>query len=204
MLPFSFIISQTVQKEAAASGLHSFLNKIPVNDKIEYGFDSKDVLADAYLGEPMRVAAISTSKILNFTSGEPIDSIKTETDMWYFPVLINNNVKAILVVDKVNNRWSAVSLGYARLAKEIGQIKNEWKKSDGYTLNLFVNFNSGKYMFSVPEAGKDNLTIINYSNYDSKSDALYFNDTLSSDKYKTLKSVSKTIENLKSLLGNKN
>ena len=54
-----------------------------------------------------------------------MSSILTVTDMWYFPVMIQNEIRCILVVDYMDGKWQAVSLGYAepRQVPESGQTE---------------------------------------------------------------------------------
>jgi len=78
--------------------------------------------------------------------------------MWYFPVQIAGQPRAILVVDWLDNQWQAVSLGYAGLAKELGVLSRQWNASQGYNPMLIVVFQAKQYLFTVPEKDSQNLT----------------------------------------------
>jgi hypothetical protein len=80
--------------------------------------------------------------------------------MWYFPILIAGQPKAILVVDQISNQWQAVSLGYPYLAREWDAVCKQWPESQGYHPALITIFQAHQHVFTVPEKGADNLTLI--------------------------------------------
>ncbi|MBU4366061.1 MAG: hypothetical protein L6437_02820 [Kiritimatiellae bacterium] len=145
-------------QQAAAQGLQPFLNKIPVISLEEYGFAPGDSLDTASLGDPFLVYTIPPRALDQYQAGSAVTSIVTPTTMWYFPVLIAEQSRAILVVDWLDNQWQAVSLGYAGLAKELGALSRQWKASQGYHPMLIVVFQAKQYLFTVPEKDSQNLT----------------------------------------------
>jgi len=145
-------------QQAAAQGLQPFLNKIPVISLEEYGFAPGDSLDTASLGDPFLVHMITPDTLEQYRTGLAVTSLLTPTTMWYFPVLIAGQSRAILVVDRLDNKWQAVSLGYAGLAQELGTLNRQWKASQGYHPMLIVVFQAKQYLFTVPEKDSQNLT----------------------------------------------
>jgi hypothetical protein len=83
-----------------------------------------------------------------------VASILTPIDQWYFPVMMGNQIRCFLVVDRMDGRWEAVSLGYVTLAKFMNQIRLSWAAEKGYNPVLIAVFQAKKYLVLIPEAGE--------------------------------------------------
>jgi hypothetical protein len=114
--------------DAAKAGLSAFLNRIPRDALEQFGFSKDDSLAQCYLGNPFQLHTISPSALSKYRPEDTVSSIVSRTKMWYFPVMLGDEVKGILVIDKVDNRWEAVSFGYAELARKLSKIRQQWPK----------------------------------------------------------------------------
>ncbi len=145
-------------QQAAVEGLQPFLNKIPTESLEQYGFVHGDVRGMASLGTPFLMYTITPTALQNYRTGMSVTSMVTPTTMWYFPVLMGGQTRAILVVNQVDNQWQAVSLGYAGLARELGALSRQWKAAQGYQPMLIVIFQAKQYLFTVPEKDAYNLT----------------------------------------------
>ena len=106
LIPFFAItpdrgIAQDVPLEviqSAENGLQPFLKKIPEKLIEEYGFDKNDYLEDAYLGRPFNLYKITPDVLSGYRTEDTVDSIISETSHWYFPIMLNNSAKTMLVV----------------------------------------------------------------------------------------------------------
>ena len=87
----------------------------------------------------------------------------TATDMWYFPVMLQEKIIAILVVDKMEGVWEAVSLGYIPLANELQLILPQWSGERGFTPQFMVCFQAQSYFFTIPQRDSYNLTRIQFA-----------------------------------------
>jgi hypothetical protein len=145
-------------QQAAAAGLPPFLSKIPANALEDYGFARGDDLKAASLGSPFQVQTITPAALEKYQAGMTVAALLTPTTVWYFPVVVNGQYRAILAVDQLNGKWQAVSLGFAGLAKELGVLNNQWKAKDGFHPVLIVVFQAQQYLFTVPEKDAFNLT----------------------------------------------
>lgn len=146
--------------KAAEKGLQPFLNRIPQGELEQFGFAKGDSLEQAYAGNPFRLHTITPSALSAYQPGDSADSIISETGMWYFPVMLKNEIRAILIVDQVNGRWKAVSLGKAKLAAELAKVRKQWSEKKGYNPLLIAIFQAGEYLFTVPEKDAYNLTSV--------------------------------------------
>lgn len=126
---------ETVPQEvaqAAMDGLSSFLKAIPATELAHYGFSSEENLSKATLGAAFRVYTITPDKILNFDPQMELSALITPTELWFFPVLYDREVRTILTVDKMNGEWQAVAIGSSGLARQLKNVADEWPESEGY------------------------------------------------------------------------
>ncbi len=159
--------STTVPTEvlrAATDNFSQYLtNVVPDDGKTFLGFDAKDNLSKATLGTPFQLYNLSADSIRNYRENAPIRSIITESEMWYFPIMIDNTVKMVLYVGKKDNVWMRAGLGSAGLARHLQDITIRWSPAEGYTPILIRQFDIGAYFFSIPQVDKFNLTETEYS-----------------------------------------
>jgi hypothetical protein len=145
---------------AASNGLPAFLASVPLGNRALYGFTNDTDLAQARLGVPLRIYAITPTALASHPAESTLPLLLSETTLWYLPVLVGEDAKAILVVDRMAGEWKAVSFGYAPLAQELNQIAKQWPASAGYHPKLVAAFSASRYYFAVPEVDDRNLTPI--------------------------------------------
>jgi len=144
----------------AETGLQQFFNKLPADSRADYGFIPTDEPDQLSLGTPFKLYTITPASIFAYRSGDTVSSLLTETDLWYFPVISEDQIRSILVVEQSDNQWQAVSLGQAPLAAELDRIKRVWPVEDGFNPRLIVVYQAKQFFFTVPERGEFNLTLI--------------------------------------------
>lgn len=157
---FNIAVGQETLHSVAANGLLMYWKNIPDGLKYQYGFASTDSLKDVHLEEPFNLYQITPASLENYKEGDSTESLLSKTDLWYFPLSVNNEIKSVIVVEKVGNDFRAVSFGYANLAREINTIKHKWHTSNGYRFHLVVAFQANSYLYTIPEQNNHNLTII--------------------------------------------
>lgn len=128
--------------------------------KVIHGFEEDDPLDQAYLGEPFQYYVLAPDSVLNYTRNSDVGSLLSQTDMWYFPVMIGEKVRSILIVDRMNGVWEAVALGKAVLSRELGKIRKQWPTESGYSPLLIASQQAHEFLFTVPQYDSKNLTII--------------------------------------------
>ncbi len=180
--------------QAAEEGLQPFLKRIPQGERERFGFTKTDNPEQAYLGNPFRLHTITPAAISEYQPGDTANSLISETRMWYFPVMFENEFRTILIVDHMDGQWKAVSLGRAKLARQLGKVSKDWSRKRGYAPRLIAVFQAGEYLFTVPEKGDYNLTSLSSDQgSDNKRSAQAGSD---------LDELSRTIERLKPLVDN--
>ena len=164
ILPDSTAIAESTAPDAviqaAMQGLKPFLDKIPQEARAQFGFDPADSFNAAVLGAPVLVHTITPAALEQYQAGTAVTSLLTPTTLWYFPVRIAGQAKAILVVDRLQDQWQAVSLGYFGLAREWDAIVKQWPESQGFHPELIAIFQAQQHAFTVPKKGVDNLTLL--------------------------------------------
>lgn len=164
VLPAALLMAESNPPEevtmAATQGLRPWLEKISPAAMPGFGLDPAISLDSAKLGDPVLLHTITPAALGSFKAGTDVASLITPTTLWYFPVLIAGEAKAILVVDRMNDKWEVVSLGYAALAREWANVTRQWPKSKGYNPVLIAVFQAKQHLFTVPEKGASNLTKI--------------------------------------------
>ncbi len=145
-------------RQAAAAGLAPFLAKLTPELAEDLGFTPAEPPEKAGLGEPYQLHTITPASLAQHQPGMAVKSLLTPTAMWYFPVRVAGQGKGILVVDKLNDQWQAVSLGYAGLARELDAMERQWPAAAGYHPILIAVFQARQYLVTIPEKGAANLT----------------------------------------------
>lgn len=121
-------------KMEAENALPAYLDAIPRNEEINYGFNSRSEFLQAQIGEPYQVYTISTQNIKNHNK-DGKELLKT-TGEYRYPVIVNGEYRALLTLAKTKDGWKAVDFGAARLAEElenheVESIGSRARKTDG-------------------------------------------------------------------------
>lgn len=144
-----------------------FLDKIQTGSEGDYGLLNSDEIGKALLDPPYRLYYIKPEAIINFKSNHSIIDLTAKTSLWYFPVVIDDDYRAFLVVEeKDDETFNAVSFGYARLAKdiEIAISKKVWVKNE---TNLLVSYQAKEFFGASPLVVPLKLFQLQYD-FDSK------------------------------------
>jgi hypothetical protein len=142
---------------AAEAGLQPFLSRISPEVRESYGFAKSDAFGQVHLGDSFNLYTITPDALLNYSAGSQVSSLLSKTNMWYFLVMVENKVRCILIVDQIDGKWQAVSLGYADLAKALSKVMQRWPKSKGFNPWLIAVFQANEYLVMVPEESSDTL-----------------------------------------------
>ena len=142
---------------AAEAGLPHFLSLIPTGERSSYGFTKDDVLDQAYLAEPFNLHTIAPPALLGYQPGDSVPALLSKTSLWYFPVMMRDKVRAILVVDQVDGKWQAVSLGYVPLAQQLQGVLQQWPRAKGFHPLLIAVFQAKEHLIMVPEVSSHEL-----------------------------------------------
>lgn len=184
--------------DAANNGLQSLLAHVPPGEKDLYGFSKDDNLAKASLGHPFLMHTITPTSLWNSHLSAAGSLLITDTTMWFFPVMLGGEARAMLVVDRQDAKWQAVSLGYGSLAHELNNICSAWPESKGFHPKLVAMFQAKQFYFTVPEVDDINLTPIASPQRNSEVPSLAATSALAA--YSSLGSLSNEVEHLRSVV----
>jgi hypothetical protein len=108
---------------AAQQGLPEYLRAVPQHALSDYGFSSTEELVRARLGQPHRVHYLTLAGLQQATTQQLLQPILTSTDLWIFPVLVDERPATLLWVDRMPDGYRAVQLGDSALA----QVLSQWE-----------------------------------------------------------------------------
>ena len=145
--------------QAASENFTQFLtNAVTEETKTMVGFDAEDDLSKAVLGNPFRLFRLLADSIRNYNGIAPLRDIVNESDMWYFPIVIDEKIKMMLYVGKKDGKWMRAGLGSAGLSRQMQEITSQWSSSAGFTPMIVQQQNVGAYFYNIPQVDNYNLT----------------------------------------------
>lgn len=119
-------------KKVAKEGMKDFLKSDRIEHLHNQGFDSEDDLKNATLGDGFEIFTISPEKILDESSSQNLQSLVTSTKQWCFFITVNGEIKTIVTVALIDDKWTTTELGSPEFAKIMGKLFSIWPASAGY------------------------------------------------------------------------
>lgn len=119
-------------EDAARTGLPRFLHAIAQDDPGRFTFASLEEIERAELGEPFQVFTIPPRDILDYDGRAPVSSLIQPADIWFFPVLVDDDIKTLLTVEQSHGTWKAVAIGSSNLARQWFDIVKTYPRIQGY------------------------------------------------------------------------
>lgn len=98
-------------QRAAEAGLPEYLAALPEDGLADYGFHSMEEARQATLGQPYRIYILPLSALTSDLSEQSLVSRLQLTDMWLYPVLVEEEPHTMLLVDRMPDGYRAVQLG---------------------------------------------------------------------------------------------
>ncbi len=144
-------------------GLADFISKIPQDRLSDYGFANDAELGVTRLGMPFRLYFIKPESILDYRKSTTINQILVKTSQWYFPVLVNQEIQAMLVVEESSDgHLTPVSFGYVPLANYLDQAftSKDWKASND--IKLVVVYQAKEFFLAKPITEPQKLYPLQY------------------------------------------
>jgi len=109
-------------EKAAAEALSRFGQLVTHENFLQMGFESLDEIRSATLGEPMRQLSVWLGDLRKFEPGMDPAQLLRGNDTLVFPVLVNAQARASIVLQRIRDGWEAVSFGapgFTRAASEV-------------------------------------------------------------------------------------
>lgn len=105
--------------KAAQDGINSFLDKMP---SYIYKQEKKLEIAKPYL-----LYTIFPENIRSYTGNQEISDLVKPTSLWYFPIISDETIFAMLVVEQNSETMArAVSFGYFRLVDQLNKCLEQF------------------------------------------------------------------------------
>ncbi|MBN2343766.1 MAG: hypothetical protein JXX29_10385 [Deltaproteobacteria bacterium] len=125
-------------RAAATSQYMLFLNRIPVGQESEYGFDERAEFERVQVGTPLPMFTVD----IDTTGATPTVSNRIRAlDEWRVPLLIDGKRRALLTVAKSGGGWQVVDFGAVNLAESLNvldQMGSIHTPSSRYLLRVFA------------------------------------------------------------------
>ncbi|NUM33970.1 MAG: hypothetical protein HUU50_05470 [Candidatus Brocadiae bacterium] len=171
--------------QAAQDGLERFLALAEPMMLEQMGVKDRAEVRAASLGKPFQMHVITPQALDSYCEGNSVDSLLKAMDSYYFPVLLQGEIKSFLVVALMEEKWEAVSFGYLPLAQEVNRLLLQ--RQDREHPCLAVMFQARAYLYSVRGERMENLSPLIYGVGVDKS-------------YRELQSLGSTVKILKKMV----
>jgi hypothetical protein len=113
--------------DAAEKGFQAYLEKIPVGQESNYGFNNREEFARVKTGKPYQIIILKKEF---FTDPELTgEDYLQPLNEWRVPLMVDRENRAFLTVAMANGQFKAVGLGAAGLAREVGEFEKEQPSS---------------------------------------------------------------------------
>lgn len=152
-------------RQAAEEGLPRFLSLISQEDLEDFGFHSVGELQAATLGEPYKVYTLTPQSLGSYEKGSKLSLMISETNSWYFPVMVEGEARTILTVSFLEGRWQAGDIGGLALPQNLQMLGSqmptllEEKGVSGAYSTKFVRIFQGYLDFVVVDSSRGEFVI---------------------------------------------
>lgn len=111
--------------KVAEEMLETFLQKIKDGDENKFGFNNRNEMLDATVGNTPYQMYVKCK------------TLDIPTNLWRIPVIVQSKTRAFITVDWTKNSWRAVDFGAAQLAEDLSTL--DAKMVDKYRLQKATN-----------------------------------------------------------------
>jgi hypothetical protein len=157
--PWTSSWSETDTPQAAAeAGLKRYLAALPPGASALYGIPTGTNYDTIRFGNAFQMAVISPAALDQWTPFTPLNSLTKPTTAWWFPVLVQEKMAALLIVENIAGEWRAVSFGLSDMAKAIHQVETQWADHQEGRPQWILSPQAGQLFYHIPGREANNLT----------------------------------------------
>ena len=109
--------------KVALEALSTFGKLINKDNYKDMGFSSVDEVSKAKLGEPIQVFMVQLDRLKKYQPGSDPVTLLSGGDRAIFPVMVKDQVRSSIVVEKVGEEWKATNFGGPTLVKMLSQAR---------------------------------------------------------------------------------
>lgn len=148
--------------EAAFLGLAGYLENIPLEEAVNYGFSStealKETLVRPLFGSPLLLRTISPNALGFYTKGMTVTDLISDMEVWYIPVIEGERIVAFVIVEQSDKfPCQMVSFGYAHLAANYEATIGRMGVNRRDSAVLIVVQQAREYFIAFPDDEPGNL-----------------------------------------------
>lgn len=110
-------------RAAATEGLQSFRSLVDDQNFRDLGFESKDEISSATLGDPVSVYLVRLDQLREFQpEADPHKLITATTEMIY-PVMVKDQARSSITLTQEGGKWVAAGFGGAKLIRQLAKVR---------------------------------------------------------------------------------
>ena len=145
---------------AASAAIKKFLPALDSPEmKERHGFAPNDGFSKVTLGDPFQPRYLPEEAIEKYATGAKVTDLLIGGNSWYFPVFSDGKIACFLtLIQQSDGSWMEDKLGMAELARIWAAVCDAWPASKGYTPVFIIVPSRQRFLFTVPQAGFENLT----------------------------------------------
>lgn len=122
-----------------------------------YGFLPGERMNDTHLGDAIPVQQIGLPDGARYT-GQPVSSLLKPADEWFYPIILNNTVRYMILVKSDGHGDYVLGNGSRSVAMAYNKIVSRWPADKGFHVQLMMAPGLPFYYFSIPELPNPNIT----------------------------------------------
>lgn len=134
---------------AAQEGLSVFMNRQALPEDVPMTVTGNDSVLQLKQGFQMHT--VPPRRLLQC---KELHREVVPTGLWRFVVVKEGQPVSLLTTAMVDGKWTAVSMGGAVLAKEIGKVMERWPAEKGYTYRFLRIFQAKSDFVEISKNGK--------------------------------------------------
>lgn len=138
---------------AAKQGINTFVKDPNMTNLQDYGFATKKDIDSAVLGKGYHVYTVNPDTLLN-NDTQDLGSMAVPTDMWEFLIMSQGKAVSVLTIAKMNDRWTAVSIGKTGMAEQMGNFIKKWPESKETSHRLIRIYQAASDLMELSQTGK--------------------------------------------------
>jgi hypothetical protein len=110
---------------AATRALEPLRKLVTADNARDMGFEDVSEVANAALGEPIRVQIVRLDALQQFAPGADPGQLLTEANRVIYPVVVRNQVKSSIIVEGSGGQWKFTDFGGPRLVRQVSQFRTD-------------------------------------------------------------------------------
>lgn len=124
--------------QAAAQSLNTFQAIVTDQNFRQMGFESPGEVKTATLGQPLPVLMVQLDDLRAYRPGSDPGALLRDLHRVIFPVLVHNQVRSSITVERRNDRWQGTSFGAPKLARMMESVRRDSSSATGVPPNSYI------------------------------------------------------------------